>query len=412
MDSRIAIWALSSATIACMLIRPNRIAEWLWAVCGAAIIVAAGLLPGASAARAVFGGLDVYLFLAGMLALAEVLRVQGVFDWIAALTLPWTRGSAARLFTAVYLAGVVVTTLLSNDGTILLLTPAVLALVKRTRVSPMPLLYGCAFVSNAASFVLPIANPANLVVFPRLPRLGEWISDFGLASLVSVCVTYAALRWFCRGALRERFADGESAPKLTPKARFAGIWVGGSALLLVAAAGVGLQVGLVAAVLGALCLGAMWLVDRAAPAAVLREGPWSIIPLVAGLFVIVEALDRSGVLEAARGFFRHSGTLGAAPGGLLTGAAVALADNVLNNLPVGVLTRYSVQSPQVAPFIAHAALVSVDLGPNFSITGSLATLLWIMMLRRDGIELTPWQFLRAGAIVTIPALALALLLVR
>jgi arsenical pump membrane protein len=54
----------------------------------------------------------------------------------------------------------------------------------------------------------------------------------------------------------------------------------------------------------------------------------------------------------------------------------------------------------------------VDLGPNLSVSASLATLLWLMMLRRDGIEVNAWRFLAIGAMVTLPSLVLSLLVLR
>src|SRR6185437_14909549 len=125
---------------------------------------------------AVKAGTDVYLFLAGMMLLAELARQHGVFDWLAALAMENARGSQFRLFVLVYVIGIAVTALLSNDATAVLLTPAVLAVVRRARTSPLPYLFACAFVANAAGFVLPISNPANLVVFDgQLPTLGRWM---------------------------------------------------------------------------------------------------------------------------------------------------------------------------------------------------------------------------------------------
>ena len=154
------------------------------------------------------------------------------------------------------------------------------------------------------------------------------------------------------------------------------------------------------------------LADSNSPRAVLRESPWSIVPLVAGLFVVVAALDRSGVLDLARDFFRYAGTLAPGSGKLLTGAVVTLADNTLNNLPVGVIARYSIHAAAVSPFVSHAALVAVDLGPNLSVSGSLATLLWLITLRRENIHVSPLQFFKIGLLVTVPALAAALVAVR
>ena len=157
-----------------ILWRPRRVPEYVWAVAGAILLVVFRLLPLGEAWTAVRAGTNVYLFLAGMMLLAELARQHGVFDWLAELAMEHARGSQMRLFVLVYGIGIVVTSLLSNDATAVLLTPAVLAVVRRTKTSPLPYLFACALIANAASFVLPISNPANLVVFDgQLPALGE-----------------------------------------------------------------------------------------------------------------------------------------------------------------------------------------------------------------------------------------------
>ncbi len=407
----VAIWILSAATIAAILLRPARIAEWIWAVLGAAVLVVAGLLPGAQAAAAALDGVNVYLFLAGMLTLAELARIHGVFDWLAMAVAPRAKSGGA-LFAWVFVAGILVTALLSNDGTIVLLTPAVLALTRRAALSPLPYLYACPFVASAASFILPISNPANLVVFRVLPALVPWLATFALASAAAVACSYAVLRGLLRASLRERVQDVREPVRLSRAGRAALLTVSISALALVAASALQWPLGPAAIVLAAAGTLIVTIVDRKTPRLILRQTTWSIVPLVAGLFVIVRALDRSGVLRYARTFFGHANALSHPAGSLLTGFVVAIADNVLNNLPAGVLVRYALQNHALDSHIAGAALIGIDLGPSLSLTGSLATLLWLVMLRRENIHVGPWQFFRLGVLVTVPSMALALLCLR
>src|SRR6266403_1984342 len=135
-----------------------------WAVLGALALVVLALLPWMSALQAIGKGTDVYLFLVGMMLLAELARKEGLFDWLAALAVRQARSSPQKLFGLVYAVGTVVTVFLSNDATAVVLTPAVYAAAKAAKAEPLPYLFVCAFVANAANFVLPISNPANLVV--------------------------------------------------------------------------------------------------------------------------------------------------------------------------------------------------------------------------------------------------------
>jgi arsenical pump membrane protein len=142
-----------------VIVRPFKVPEAVWAVGGAVALVSLGLLPAGAAWRGVGRGLDVYLFLTGMMLLAEVARVTGLFDWLASLAASHARGSATRLFRLIYAVGIVVTVFLSNDATAVVLTPAVAAVTRACKVAdPLPYLFICALIANAASFVLPIST--------------------------------------------------------------------------------------------------------------------------------------------------------------------------------------------------------------------------------------------------------------
>ena len=188
------ILGIAGLATAGVILRPFHWPEAIWAVAGAALLVLAGLLPASAAWSGVARGADVYMFLTGMMLLSEAARREGLFDFLAAEAAKHARGSAKRLFLLVYLVGVLVTVFLSNDATAVVLTPAVFAATQAAKVEkPLPYLYICAFVANAASFVLPISNPANLVVYGRagLPPLLDWLRAFALPSLAAIGVTYA-----------------------------------------------------------------------------------------------------------------------------------------------------------------------------------------------------------------------------
>ena len=166
MSSTLATWIVAGLATAGVIARPFRWPEAIWAGAGALVLVGAGLVPPAEAWAGVLKGLDVYLFLLGMMLISELAREEGVFDWLAAVAVAGARGSPTRLFALVYAVGTLVTVFLSNDATAIVLTPAVYAATRAAGLrEPLPYLFVCALIANAASFVLPISNPANLVVF-------------------------------------------------------------------------------------------------------------------------------------------------------------------------------------------------------------------------------------------------------
>src|SRR5690348_8730139 len=220
------IWLIAALAIFAIIIRPWGLPEPVWAVAGAAILVLGSLLSPRDAWNAIARGADVYLFLAGMMLLAELARTEGLFDWVAALAVRWARGSPHRLFALIYVVGIVVTAFLSNDATAVVLTPAVYAAARQARTEPLPYLLICAFIANAASFILPISNPANLVVFAsHLPPLHLWLARFLFPSAVAVAATFIVLRATQRHALRGTFVIAAPLPPLTRGARLAALGI-------------------------------------------------------------------------------------------------------------------------------------------------------------------------------------------
>ncbi|HZD75388.1 MAG TPA: arsenic transporter [Acidobacteriaceae bacterium] len=405
------IWILSLGSILLMLLRPRGIAEAWWIGGGALLLVLTRLLPLAAAGHAIREGLDVYLFLIGMMLLAETARHEGVFDWLAGIAVAHARGSASRLFLLIYLSGTIVTVFLSNDATAVVLTPAVLAAVRHANLRPRPYLLICAFIANAASFVLPISNPANLVIFDaHMPTLANWLRIFLLPSIASIVATYFILYFRSRPELDETIKVTVTPSSLSDggKAALAGIVV--SAAVLLAASGLGWQLGAPTCAVGVLAVLMVTLRDRRAALTVVRGVSWSIVPLVAGLFMIVEALNRGGMLEMAERGLRWAAGLPPVTGKLAAGFSVALLSNGMNNLPVGLASGSALRHAQLGGAIQHAVLVGVDLGPNLSVTGSLATILWLIALRREGVEITAAEFLKAG-MIAMPIALLASLLV-
>jgi arsenical pump membrane protein len=396
-----------------MLLRPRRIAEAYWACGGALLLVVARLIPLHQAFHAVYEGLDVYLFLAGMMILAEMAREEHVFDWAAGVAAGHAKGSPRRLFVLIYAVGIVVTALLSNDATAVVLTPAVLAVVRRARVEPKPYLLACALIANAASFVFPISNPANLVVFDRqIPPLVPWLHIFLLPSVSAVVVTYICLRWNARNALRGEI-EGEIEPiRLTTEGKMAlsGLLLAAAVLMFSSAFGLPLGAPTCGAAIMALLVVASR--NRKLVPSVARGVAWSVLPLVAGLFVIVQALQNAGMLRAGLAGMQALATLPSWTAKCASAVAVALLSNGMNNLPVGLISRAAISQGHQSGIVAHAILIGVDLGPNLSVTGSLATILWLIALRRENVEITAQEFFRLGLVAMPLALFASLLLLQ
>ena len=403
-------WGIAGLATAGVITRPFSWPEFIWAVAGAGLLVLLGLLSPAEAWSGVAKGTDVYLFLTGMMLLSELARQEGLFDWLAARAARLAKGSATRLFTLVFGVGTVVTVFLSNDATAVVLTPAVAAVVKAADAKkPLPYLLICAFIANAASFVLPISNPANLVIYGNhMPPLLHWLPQYALPSVLSILATYGVLRWTQRGELRQEVSADIDAPRLSAAGKMAAFGIAATAIVLLVSSGFDIQLGLPTFLAGLATALLVLTRSQCGLADVARSISWGVLPLVAGLFVLVQALENTGVTKALAGLLQDLMKDSATLAVWASGTALAVGCNLLNNLPAGLVAGRVVELARVPEHVRSAVLIGVDLGPNLSVTGSLATILWLTALRREGQNVSAWTFLKLGALVMPPALLLAI----
>ena len=405
-------WSIAGLTALGVVARPFRWPEAIWAVVGAALLLAFRLIGPADVWAGISKGFDVYLFLIGMMLLSELARREGLFDWVAAIATSHAKGSPRRLFLLVYIVGVIVTVFLSNDATAVVLTPAVYAACRAARVKdPLPYLLVCAFIANAASFVLPISNPANLVIFAGgdMPPLTRWMQTFLMPSIVSIITTFACLYWVQRRALKEdTIARDVEEPALSHSARLAGWGLVVTAVILIGASAMNLDLGIPTFAAGVVTTIIVLALTRQNPVETIAGISWSVLPLVAGLFVIVEAVNHTGLTALLSDKLASLATQSQTQAVGAAGLSVAILSNLVNNLPAGLFAGSAVQAAHVPDSIAGAVLIGVDLGPNLSVTGSLATILWLAALRRECRHIGALAFLKIGAVVMLPALILSL----
>jgi len=280
---------------------------------------------------------------------------------------------------------------------------------KRAGARPLPYLFACALIANAASFVLPISNPANLVVFgEHMPPLLAWLRAFALPSIASIVVTWAVLALLFRGELAEAVEHDPHVPRLSGTGRLAAIGIGGVVLAMLAASALDFPLGAPTLIASVLAIGAVQASKREAPWALLRHVSWSVLALVAGLFVLVAGVGRTGLLATLTEVLRTAAHAAPRETAWGAGAIVAFASNLMNNLPAGLIAGTAVHTGAMPDAVRSAVAIGIDLGPNLSVTGSLATILWLVALRREGEHVSAWQFLKVGAVAMPVALVAAL----
>jgi arsenical pump membrane protein len=398
-----------AASIVLMLLHPRGVTEVYWIGGGALLLIVFGFMPLSLAGKAVAEGTDVYLFLIGMMLLSELAREHGVFDWLSAIAVRSARGSCSRLFLLVYAVGTVVTIFMSNDATAVVLTPAILTATRKAKLQALPYLFVCALIANAASFALPISNPANLVLFhDQMPSLGPWMASFGVPSVLSIVATYVVLRWLFRAELRGTLDSevDDASLGLQGKLVLAGLAFMVMVLLICSAKGI--ELGLPTCIAALLVTAVVSVRAKANPWPLVKEISWSTLVLVAGLFVLVDAVESIGALRFTEHALAWADSLSSMQGALITGVVVAVANNLVNNLPLGLIAGATLHATHTRGLIADAIMIGVDLGPNLSITGSLATILWLLAIRREKMQVGFWSFLKVGILAMPVALAASL----
>jgi arsenical pump membrane protein len=406
-----------AVSIVLMLTRPRGISEVWWITGGALLLIVLRLVPLRLAGQAVAEGTDVYLFLIGMMLLSELAREQGVFDWVASVAVRGADGSCSRLFLLVYSVGTLVTIFMSNDATAVVLTPAILAAVRKAKVSALPYLFVCALIANAASFVLPISNPANLVVFHTgMPPLGRWLADFGVPSLLSIIVTFLVMRILFRDELCKSIECEVDEVNLSGNGKLVLVGLALMIAVLLTASAMKKDLGLPTCLAALVITAVISIKTRSNPIKLAREISWATLLLVAGLFFMVDAVESQGALNLTQQWLAWASSFGQNIGAMLVGFAVGIANNIVNNLPLGLIAGGTIQAAHTKGLMANAVLIGVDLGPNLSVTGSLATILWLLALRKDSgggsggekLDVSFWKFLKVGAVAMPVALLAAL----
>ncbi|WP_284436364.1 SLC13 family permease [Streptomyces sp. TUS-ST3] len=379
------------------VLRPSGLPEAVVAVPAAGLAVVTGAIsPEHAWAEAERLG-PVVGFLAAVLVLAHFCDVEGLFQACGAWLARRAAGSPGRLLTGVFGLASAITAVLSLDATVVLLTPVVLVTASRMGARAKPHVYACAHLSNTASLLLPVSNLTNLLAFEAS---GVSFTRFALLMvlpwLAAIAVEYVVFRRFFAADLTVVDHSPEASEE-PPLPLFALVTVGCTLAGFVVASAFAVDPAWVACA-GALVLAGRALVRRrATPVSVVRAAAPAFLAFVLALGIVVRAVVDNGLAGALRHVL---------PGGtgivalLGIAALAAVLANLINNLPA-VLVLLPLTAA-AGPGAVLAVLLGVNIGPNLTYAGSLATLLWRRILHRDDHRVGLGEFTRLG-LLTVPA---------
>ncbi|HEX3829245.1 MAG TPA: SLC13 family permease [Sporichthyaceae bacterium] len=407
-----ACLGLLALTLAVAIARPRGIPEAAVAVPAAAVCLASGLESTAAARTQLRALAPTLAFLAAVLVLARLCEIEGVFDWAGSLLARSARNGPVGLLGWVVAIAFAVTTVLSLDATVVLFTPVVLATAARAGVRARPHLHATLHVANSGSLLLPVSNLTNLLAFHAADlSVARFAALMALPTLAVLAVEYAGARWCFAGDLRTGGGSragsgagsgaGGAAHAVRPP-RWALAVLGTTLAGFLLSSPTGVPVAIVAGG-GAVLLGARRVVDGTVSPG--RLAAWldpAFLLFVAALAVLVDAVSRRGLGQVVRqAVHGDRGLLGL----FVLATVAALLANLVNNLPA-VLLLLPAAAP-AGPGAVLATLIGVNVGPNLTYVGSLATLLWLRVTRAAGVPVSLAAFTRHALCTVAPGIAAA-----
>jgi arsenical pump membrane protein len=406
----IMIVVIAILTLLGIMIRPFKLNEAIMALGGAILLLIIGLITPLNAAYTLLSDWNIFFFFLGMMTLSALAETAGLFDWLAAQAARLAGGDSRRLFLNTFLLGSLISMILSNDATALILTPIVYTLVTRLRLPVLPFLFACTFIADTASFLLPVSNPINIIILTQFRlNLFTFVRLLFLPCLLAIGINIGLFFLLYHKQVQGRF-DAKRLPSAAEAIKHPLYFRYTCAILILVVIAYiiasALQFPLsIVAMGGAFLLligGLLW--KRISFPDLGKQISWSIFVFIAGMFIVVRAIESTGLTTDFGHLLLHlSGNtnFGAVMIGTL-GAAVGT--NVINNVPMAIVMRSALAGVQhIAPsahlgFVA-ATMFGCDLGPNLTTVGSLATVLWLLILRRRNLDVSGLDYFKVGILV-------------
>jgi len=356
-----------------------------------------------------------------IIIISLLLDEAGFFEWAALHVGRWGGGQGRRLFVLFVLLGAAVSAVFANDGAALILTPIVIAMLLALGYGPkatLAFVMAAGFIADAASLPLVVSNLVNIVSADffdiGFDRYTAVMAPVNLASIAATLMVLFVV--FGRDIPKAYDVERLAAPSSAIKDRATFLW--GWIILALLLIGFfvleprGVPVSAVAAT-GAVVL--LVMAGRGAVIStrkVLSEAPWQVVIFSLGMYLVVYGLRNAGLTDQIAGllnYFAQGGVWGAALG---TGILTALLSSVMNNMPTVLVGALSIDASgatgAVKEAMIYANVIGSDLGPKITPIGSLATLLWLHVLRAKGIRISWGYYFKVGIVLTTPILLITL----
>ena len=388
-----------------LLIVSERLHRTLAALLGAVAVIVTGLLSQTEAFSDQVVDFNVIFLLAGMMVIANILAKTGLFQWMAVEAVRVTRGDPYRVLVVASLVTAIVSSVLDNVTTVVLIVPITFFIARRLHMDPVPILISQIIASNIGGTATLIGDPPNLIIGSRLGKdFGDFLVHTAPASIASLIVYLAFARWLFREQLRVQALSATDIDALVREERRIAdprMMRSGLVVLLLTIAGfivarpLGLQ-GATIALAGAVVL---MIVSKDDVHEILKTVEWSSLFFFIGLFIVVGAVVKAGLIRdlATTALSVTGGRTDAAALLVLwmSGILSAIVDNIPYTITMVPLVAELGHSVNVEPLI-WALSLGANLGGNATVIGASANVVVSSMAEAQGYPITFRGYLKYG----------------
>ncbi len=400
--------------------QPKNISIGVWASLGALISFFIGLVSSKDIIYIVNIVWDASLAFMGIVFVATFLDHIGFFEWISLKAIDKANEDGRRLYVYMLLIGALISIFLANDGAALMLTPIAFSKIKHLNLKEdqaKAYMMGSGFISDTASLGLVISNLTNIITadFFNISFL-EYFKNMFFVNMISTIVSIFVLWAFYKNHIipsfkKEILEDKKPEDAIKDGFLFIISWIVGILAISVLLVSHIFKIPTSFVIIGAciiLILANMKNKTVDVKRLIFKETPWQILVFSIGMYVVVDGLQKHVLINYMPYIIKHFVELGSFVGVIGVGLTSGILSALINNLPTVMIINLNIKAIHLNSHLEHtlayANVIGTNIGPKMTPIGSLATMLWLHVLNKKGLNISYTYYIKVGILLTIPVL--------